>query len=189
MFIVGNYKIIFVISLFFIFIKCDLPAPPDHPNKDKGFRTTAPSRLYFKNMRSIKYELQQQGASKIDRYSFRKLKSVEDRPLLLPIIADNWINDQAYVLLEKNPSFSQIKTNELIFQPEDGEPSSFDLAIRNPVQQTKMALKIGALLSQEGRFIVRSEEGEFVPIFEDKMDKYHFSIVIKDYKRLTEQKN
>ncbi|MCS6968222.1 MAG: hypothetical protein RMJ44_05735 [Cytophagales bacterium] len=81
------------------------------------FGTSASSVLFFKNVRQIFYERQENKAAKAIIYRLRERARDASIPLLYPTIVLLWAQDEASVILEKNEFLAH--TDTLCFIWED----------------------------------------------------------------------
>lgn len=96
--------------IFLLFAGCKEPTPskPQDSKPTGLFATTAPSKIYFNNIRSIQYYRNRKPGTKLDVYRHKKFSMTNKRPIIYPLIIDNWMKDEAYLFVEQNtyPSFS-----------------------------------------------------------------------------------
>jgi len=180
-----------------------------------AFHTTAPSLLYFKNMRSSYYQMEEQPGSRIELYRLNRFDDTQSRPILYPIIANNWLQDEAYLFLEKNDyekgfaeplkvkvinseggsgkaesgsGNSPRRASATLREGENGENSKviLELSPVSVLKQYELAMKIYEALRAQKAIQVQDAEGNWQPIFEDKQDRQHFMSSVRDYLRLTE---
>jgi len=174
------------ILLSSIFWMCRQPEGQKEFTGKEQFRTTEPSRIYFNNVRSSSYYSQRQAGTRIDTYRLRKLANATDRPLLTPLIVNNWMEDEAYIFIRKNEfeqGFSDTLTVKWLSQADSGY---YYLPLANKENQYQFAGQLYESLQQKHRLYVKNEAQEFVPLFDDYNDKQQFRTVLKDYYRLTE---
>ncbi len=157
------------------------PKQPDQP--DPKFRTTQPSRLYFKNMRSYYYQQSTQPSTRIDLYNLKKHKPYP----IQPIIADNWMQDEAYILLECHACEQFPDT--LLFRKSTTQESSdtYTYAGRDPYAQLALANWLFDALQAGHKIELRTINQEWVPILQTVPDRSAFLHVMKDYLRLIEK--
>ncbi len=156
--------------------------PPPEQTKDKRFHITAPSLLYFKNMRSTAYEESTQPGTRIELYRLRRFSETDERPILYPIIANNWLEDQAYLYLRANEYEKGYARPIRIRWPEGGDT----LHASNREEQYRFALNIYEQLKEGKELKVLSQDSTFVPIYENRQDRSHYLTTVQDYLRLTE---
>ena len=94
-------KNMFLSFLCILLTACSGPGSRQN-NTSSGpqYQTTAPSLLYFKNIRSINYEQSEQPGTRIELYRLRQFSQPAKEPLLVPTIANNWLEDEAFIFLE-----------------------------------------------------------------------------------------
>ena len=149
-----------------------------------SFRTTAPSQLYFKNMRSIYYNVEEQEKSRIEIYQLKQFTKDTDRPIVYPIIANNWLNDEAYLMLKTNDfvhGFSQPLQVEIMEQDK-----TITLASPTAQEQYVMAIDIYEALKAGHTLKVMGADEKAYPLFDGKFDRNHYTTTLRDYLRLIE---
>ncbi len=155
-----------------------MPPPEQATEVNKRFRATAPSVLYFKNIRSSYYTSTQDPETRIDYYSLRKWRDA-DSPIY-PVIAHDWLHDAAYIQLISN-NFEPIE-----LQIGDAT-KTLKLDMDSLEKSTAIALQINnALKNQESISILHADNTPEI-ILEDTRTKTNFLITINDYLRLVEQ--
>ncbi|MEO1517791.1 MAG: hypothetical protein AAFV95_22410 [Bacteroidota bacterium] len=179
-------KYIWYPLMIICFFACDTPQPKKGGGQgEKIFRTTDPSRLYFRNIRSTHYYHERDVATDMDIYRLRRYSRTSKRPIVMPVIVNNWLQDEAYMLVEPNgykgladPLHIQVEKDTSI-QP---------LVLSNPTKkgQYEFAAQLYSLLKDKESLEVKTEEGDFISIFNNMDDKNNFLTVMKDYYRLTE---
>lgn len=177
------------ISLLFLLgaAACISPEPQKEFTGDRQFRTTDPSRLYFNNIRSTAYYRERKGNTRIDLYRNRKLSFVNTRPILHPIIVNNWMKDEAYLFIEKNDyryGWSDTLTVEWAHNDSIGGYYTLPLGTRPAMYAFAGRIYDGLQRGQSLR--VKNREGKYVPILQNLTDKNAFQTVMRDYYRLTE---
>ncbi len=176
-----------VLGLAFL-TACYAPEPQKEFKGKKQFRTTDPSRLYFKNMRSAYYYRSRRPNSKKDIYKLRKASKEFDRPLLYPVIINDWLNDEAFVFIEKN-NFKDFHTDSLIVQWQEADTTgTFFMTTPTKEAQYAFAGEIYDALTKGKSLEMKTKNGGFVSIFQRQQDAMNFVIVMRDYYRLTEVK-
>lgn len=153
-------------------------------NPDKGkkvdveenlFGTDASSLLFFKNTRSIYYQLEQRAAGNLDVYTYKDWKKLSDAIMFVPQIVVNWKYDEAYVLLE--PTFDL--PDSVVF-------SSGGQMVRFSKQNKEGMLMLATTFYdwlQEGKPIMFNG----TEMYESMDSKEAFRITLQDYFRLTKR--
>ncbi len=179
-----KYLIIVCLSSLF---SCDIPEAQKEFRGERQYRTTDPSRLYFKNMRSVYYFRSRKPHSKKDIYTLKRTSRDRDRPLLYPTIINNWLEDEAYIFIEKNayPYFPKDSLH-ITWQSSDST-GTFTLDIPTKKAQYEFAGALYEGLRQGHQLTFESEKGETVSLFDRHQDRKDFLIVMRDYYKLTER--
>jgi hypothetical protein len=172
--------------LLFLLTSCGGPVTKPSDN-DRPFRTTAPSRLYFKNIRSTAYATIDNKQEGMDWYRFRKLPTEADAFTFIPVIVDHWLQDEAYIMFQflgnENQSFAEPLT---IQWQDDNNEGEFDFAQRDQAGQFEFARNLYTQLQQKNKLAILGKEGEPIPILENYKDRTYLLTILSDYFRLTE---
>jgi len=179
-------KIIFLLIPFSFFFACQKNNKPKQFTGDQQFKTTDPSRLYFKNIRSVSYYSSRKANSKIDIYKSRKLAQTDKRPILYPMILDNWLDNEAYLFIEKN-AYPQFANPLTIKAARDTTTQIFKIGVFNKKNQYAFAENIYNALNDKQALSVKTKDGVFVPILENYQDKTNFVMTVKDYFKFIEK--
>lgn len=134
-------------------------------------------------MRSINYNSEAVGNNQIDIFRFRKLDEVQNRPIIFPQIMDYWILDRAYLKLVSNKAANSVIRDTLIFKDKN-LLDTLVIRANRPEEQTQIVIKIHDTLKKEQQIFAITKEGKQLLLLEDKMDRYYFDIIMKDYYRL-----
>lgn len=149
---------------------CSSPPVNQPENRDSGlFSTSADSRLYFNNIRSINYLKDRNPAGDFDQYHYRKWP---DTPLLLPFdIIDNYLHDEAYLYLYP----ALLESDSICLTGPDGIRFIFDK--RNRQSQFQFAGKLYGHL--ENKAILRNDAGDTV--LQRTSERLALRVVLRDY--------
>ncbi len=173
-------KALFYISTSFLLaVACSMPAPSSKV-KTK-FHTTVPSQLYFKNIRSAYYKSITDHNTRIDYYTLQKWNMNSLTASIVPTIADNWMEEEAYIRLAwKGMSAPTYKikmkeSNEFSINPNDSlsYEATYDLALSIQAQ----------LLANEPIMV-----NDSIQIFTNPQERNYFLTTMQDYLRLIENK-
>lgn len=179
-------KNILFFLVFVVLCCCNNPSKPAHSKKPRQqFRTTAPSRLYFKNMRSFYYEQSTESDTRIDLYTLKKFSAAGVRPLLVPVIADNWLEDEAYIILNddnRNPINDSFRLRFEYNQQVD----TLILVKSDIFTQYQLAKTLYQRLKQGHKVSTYTSNKIWEPVFENQADKANFLKVMNDYYQLIE---
>lgn len=178
-------QIIFSISL--LFAACSSPEPQKEFVGDRQFRTTDPSRLYFNNIRSTHYYRSKYKPANADLYRNRKLSFDNKRPIIHPVIVNNWMSDEAYIFIEKNEyTGGWSDTLTIRWSVEDSIGGEYLLPIPSRPEMYELSGKLYAAMKEGQKLEVKDAKGEFIPILENQQDRSAFQTTVRDYYRLTE---
>ena len=172
-----------------LFAACEGPPSETSAKPGDEFYMSAPSFLYFKNMRSIKYE--ETPASNTNKvvYQFKQWEEVKDRPQLIPQIICNILKDEAYLMLAQNDYENGISKPLQIRRVGEEESiiNEVGSATQSGIQyQTAFAIAIANAMSKNELLEIKDNQGEWQPIFQNEDDRQYYLITLQDYLRLTE---
>ncbi len=162
---------------------------PDKRRKvDQGnivFSTDDASRLFFKNVRRIYYELEAMDVAKLNIYRHKQRVLSTDLPVLNLAIVDNWRYDEAYLLLEPNEFLGN--STELIVRWQMGEESdTISYKQGNKADQVAFADSIYNLLQQDCRFKIQIKDS-WVSFLDSDKSREAFRVTMFDYYRLVKR--
>lgn len=150
------------------------------------YRTTAPSLLYFKNIRSTYYEQSEQPGARIELYRLRQFSQPAKEPLLVPTIANNWLEDEAFIFLEP-VDFGQPWARPITIRWQSRQDSGlYRLQPANTAKQYELALQLYESLQAGHQLNALTADSTWVPVMEDKNNQRYYLTTIRDYLRLTE---
>ncbi|MEQ8704064.1 MAG: hypothetical protein RIC19_09105 [Phaeodactylibacter sp.] len=177
-----------VVGLFLIFAACS----PNSTERQKGtgdrrFRTTPPSLLYFKNMRSIQYTVEEQPKSRIELYRLNKYEEVRQRPVLYPLIANNWLEDEAYLFLQPNDWADGFLSPLTLSQDTAWSAPILQLQPPTPGEQYALGMQLYESLKRGEGWYVAAADSTFAPIFDDGDERAYFLTTVQDYLKLTDK--
>lgn len=178
-------KNIFSLLVFALLYACG-DTPPKHSNQPRQlFRTTAPSRLYFKNMRSYYYNQDTKSDTRIDVYTLKAFSDDATHPILLPIIMDNWLEDEAYILLEQNAYPAWTDTLQLKWSDET-QVKIITISTLTLAQHYELAKRLFDDLKQGHKIRYYTTTKEWKVLYANQTERANFLSVMKDYYNLTE---
>jgi len=149
----------------------------------KAYRTTQPSLLYFKNMRSANYQQEEQKATRITSYTHNRLRDQHQDSLgFTPQIASDWLNDRAFLIPQWAGNQVQPSMPLTILY----ETDSLVLASPTPMAQTDWLLQVHELMQAGEQLRLKTGQQDAIPFLQDPRLRSTFSTVVKDYLRLTE---
>lgn len=176
-----------VAGFFLICIACS----PDSTERQKGtgdrrFRTTPPSLLYFKNMRSTQYTVEEQPKSRIELYRLSKFEIATKRPALYPVIANNWLEDEAYLFLQPNDWEAGFLSPLTLSQDTNWTAHIVQLSPPTPERQYELGMRLYNTLRRGELWYAAAADSTFAPVFKDGDERAYFLTTVQDYLRLTD---
>ncbi|MBO3698788.1 hypothetical protein [Roseivirga sp. E12] len=149
------------------------------------FATDDASRLFFKNVRKIYYELEVMEAAKLDVYRHKQRELSTDVPVINLAIVDNWRYDEAYLLLEPNELIGT--QGELAVQWELGaERGKIVFRPGNKAAQVAFADKVYHRLQLGCSFKIQIND-TWIPFLDSDKSREAFRITMFDYYRLVKR--
>jgi len=175
-------KLLFLVLLLLVGCKIDRDKEVDRTKFQ--FTMGDDSELFFRNVRQLYYDrYSPDGTWQAYRFSDRYLKN--NRPVILPVIVINWLNDEAYLLIETNELLS--KEDYLCVTLTNPQTSKTDTLILNERGRERM-LEFGSRLYEamkSNERIAAKSQGTFVPILKEEVGREAFRITMSDFYRLT----
>ncbi|NBC06414.1 MAG: hypothetical protein GVY26_04390 [Bacteroidetes bacterium] len=164
------------------------PAPKagDNATGESRFHTTPPSLLYFKNMRSTTYSMEEQPQSRIELYRHKQFGPAGERPAVYPIIANNWLQDEAYLFLERGNAPMPLHEPLTFAADTTGSSDFFRLQGARPGQQYDLALDLYKGLQNKKQWFIKQRNGQFAPLYQEGNERTAFLVTLRDYLKLTE---
>ncbi len=182
-----KFRFFIPLLLLFSFSCGNITTEPSAEEKSI-FSTTVPSHLFFKNMRSSYYTSSQQRGTKVDLFQLRKIKMNASSPLIYPVIADNWMEDEAYLLIRTNEYEADFQRPLTVYWSNKEEEGMLKMGSQAGFkEQYAFALELEMMLKQDHVLQVLTEKGERVPVFETYDQKSWFLTTLRDFKKLIEQ--
>lgn len=151
-------------------------------DNDSPMHTGDAERLFFKNVRSISYEMQSLENAKMQAFRYGKREKDSNKPRLQVAILLNRIKDEAYLYWEPTPDTLPINFtwgNQL-----SGTSGSLTFAGGDIFAHLEFATKLFPLITDEHTQFTMDLAGESVPIFSDNPEREAVRIPLRDYFRM-----
>jgi len=172
-------------ALFCLMTACG-PVPQEQETRE-DFATTDPSRIYFRNMRSTKYKESKQPGTRTQLYRFERFPDTNERPIIMPVIANNWMRDEAYLFVETNAYRNGYRKPLVVFHQHESQEDTFELLKPRLAEQQQFSVELYRRLGQGGQMETLDSLGNRIGIFDNKLDVTNYRTVVKDYLRLIER--
>ncbi|MCL6260515.1 hypothetical protein M3O96_15540 [Aquiflexum sp. TKW24L] len=144
-------------------------------------RMTDAERIYFKNIRSAYYDIENRRDAKMTVYRHGKRSKDSNMPTLVFSIITNQLNDEAYIFLE--PNFEDLPIHVKWSIPEKNQEGEIIFEGGDKFAHFEFAQKITPLLQENTIFEVRVKES-WIPLWQDKKEKNAVMVTIEDYRKL-----
>ena len=142
--------------------------------------------LYFKNIRSTYYEQSEQPGARIELYRLRQFSQPAKEHVLIPVIANNWLEDEAFIFLEP-VDFGQPWAQPLTVRWQGEKDSGlYRLQPANVDKQYELALQLYESLLAGHQLNALAADSTWAPLMESKNTRGYYLTTIRDYLRLTE---
>jgi len=151
---------------------------PDAP----VFKTTDPTRLFFKNTRQIYYDRQEIGRDRLEVYRKKDRNTDSSIYSLNLLIGNNWMHDEAYIRFESAseemlPAGTTIKWQE-------GEANGL-YRLESNTKESHFALATQlyqAILKKQSLFVI--QDSKEIPVLHTQDQRETFRITMIDFYRL-----
>ncbi len=179
-----KYFTLGLIVLFYFACEPNIKTPKVYTG-EKEYRTTDPSRLYFNNIRSTSYFRKRKPNTRIDMYTLRKFSRTNKRPILYPMIVNNWMQDEAYLFIEKN-DYVAYADSLIVRWEKDTMSGQFFMDVPSKKKQYHFAKNLYDCIRSKQALFIKTKTNDFVPVFKNVEDRMNFMTTMNDYYRLTE---
>jgi hypothetical protein len=148
------------------------------------FHTYQDTRLFFKNVRQLYYEIEERKEAKMNLYRIRERSQTNEYPLINLAIIDNWIKDEAYIYLEPNVFFDEMDPLEVRWEAPTGASGTYKLEVMNKEGMRAFAHRLFEGIRSGQTFYVTIEEQQH-PFLDNPKDREAFRKTMSDFYRLT----
>ncbi len=150
-----------------------------------NFKTSADSRLYFKNVRQIYYDRETPENTKLEVFRFGKRNQQTDKPIINVALVNNWMHDEAYVIVEPSEYFEDISPIEVEWQDSGKKISGVYRFTLGPKENHfKFATEIYQSILAKHKLLVFNKDKRWESLFQSEADKDNFRKTMRDYYRL-----
>jgi hypothetical protein len=178
-----NLKIYYYILFLILLITCGKAKQNLPENTKINFKTRPDTELYFKNVRQLDYDWEEQKNTKLNLYRFAKRIKNDKKLLLNLVIVHNWRYNEAYLLLETN---SFVPTNghlTVFWRDKSGKPSEIIFKNGDKTSHFEFAYAIYQGILDEYNFY-QSLDNQLVVILNTPAERKAFRVTMLDYLKL-----
>lgn len=173
-------KVVYLLLFMSLLAGCRLDGDKTVDRAKITFRTGDDTELFFKNIRQSYYDLEEKSAAKLNVFRYEDRSLAEDHPVINLAIIHNYMEDEAYILIEPN----EIIADEVPLEVMRGD-SAKSIELQNYsrreiiefASQLYEAIKNGEYLS------VQVQDSTFT-LFPSSKEREAFRITMSDYYRL-----
>lgn len=175
-----------------LFIGCCIGLLACNPDKkikvsteEVHFATSASSVMFFKNVRQIYYERQENNAAKATIYRMRDRARDKNTPLMYPAIVYMWAQDEASVILERNEWLANAADTLHFIWQDTVRQTSGEYVFPNGDRRThyKFAAQIYHSIQEEHKLWLKTDSAK-VPFLAKEREREPFRKIMIDYFRL-----
>jgi len=174
---------LFIVAL--LIVACNVTPEKRVDQNQAKFRTSADSRLFFKNVRQIYYEHEVPANTKLEVYRFGKRNLAADKPVINVALVNNWLYDEAYVIIEPSAYFDNMSSIEVEWQDAVSKQSGvyrFNFGPKD--NHFKFASEIYQSVLAKHKLLVYTPDKQWVELFQSEADRDNFRKTMKDFYRL-----
>lgn len=147
------------------------------------FKTTAPSFIYFKNIRSIKYQTSRNPKTQMDFYRPKVFMNSNKIPIIYPIIIHNWLEDESYLSFERK---NIEETAKILLNNEVGDTIQLDWPTKDYLDQLEFVRQLDNNLQSEKNIFIQEINKERITLKYSLTERTSFRAVLQDFLNLTE---
>jgi len=177
-------KLTYIIVIILLFSGCQIDKDKKVDRNKFTFKTGDDTELFFKNVRQSNYDLEENEAAKFNLFRHEDRIVTNDQPVINLAIVNNYMNDEAYLLIEPNDSLKSF--NPLTIEVKnDSTIKKVKLGSVNRESMLEFASQLFEGIQKNAQFFVLSKDEERIPILDEKEEREAFRITVSDYYRLT----
>jgi len=176
----------FAIFSLILLIGCNSKSVERQQHGDVRFRTTAPSLIYFKNIKSLKYQNNRDPQSQMDFYRPKAFMKATNQPIIYPVIVQNWLEDESYLIFEKKNIAESAKIR---VEGNDGNRIKLTWPSADYLEQLAFIQKLEGFLRSNESILIEEADGATKPLKYSIPERTSFLTVIQDFLNLTETAN
>jgi hypothetical protein len=176
--------LIFIVAT--ILVSCTIKSEKKIDKENVTFSTTADSRLYFKNVRQIYYDREDQENTKLEVFRFGKRNRSTQLPVINLALVNNWRYDEAYVLIEPNAYFDNADQIEVNWQAKADTTANGTYVFKFGSKENhfRFATQLYESILAQHILQLQDSTGKPVNLFQSEADRDNFRKTMVDYYRL-----
>jgi hypothetical protein len=177
------FKILYSLPFIILCLACGKNQQNLAEKAETHFKTRPDTELYFKNVRQLYYDLEEQANTKLNLYRFAKRVKKSDKLLLNLAIVHNWRYNEAYLLLETNPALPKNQPFRVFWRAKSGKQGEIVFKNGDKTTHFEFANAIYQGILNEYSFYQLIDNQELM-IFNSATERAAFRITMLDYLKL-----
>jgi hypothetical protein len=174
--------LIFIVAV--VLVSCSVKSEKKIDTDNVTFTTTADSRLYFKNVRQIYYDREDQQNTKLEIFRFGKRNQSSAVPVINIALVNNWRYDEAYVIIEPNAYFDNADQIKINWQSKADTTGTYVFAFGSKENHFRFANQLYESILAKHTLQLQDSTGKPVNLFQTETDRDNFRNNMVDYYRL-----
>lgn len=176
--------LIFIVAA--ILVSCSVKSEKKIDTDNVTFTTTADSRLYFKNVRQIYYDREDQENTRLEIFRFGKRNTSTTVPVVNVALVNNWRYDEAYVIIEPNAYFDEVNRIAVNWQSttDSSTKGTYVFAFGSKENHFRFATQLYESILAKHTLQLQDSTGKPVNLFYTETDRDNFRKAMVDYYRL-----
>jgi len=176
-------KLIYVVFFITLISSCQIDKDKKVDRDKFTFKTGDDTEIFFKNVRQSDYDLEENKAAKFNVFRHEDRPHTNDKPVINLAIIHNFMDDEAYLLIEPNDSLSVFDPLQIEIR-NDSVADHIMLKSVNRESMLEFASRIFEGIQKDAEFFVVHQDDR-IPILDQKEERKAFRITTSDYYRLT----
>lgn len=173
----------FTILSLILLAACQSQSVERQRNGDERFKTTAPSLIYFKNIKSLKYQNNRDIKTQMDFYRPKDFLKSTSLPVIYPVIVHNWLEDESYLIFEKRNIGEETR---ILMEVLPGDTTLLNWPSEDYLEQLRFVQKLEDHLSLGQKILIEPPGQEVKVIKYNSWEQISFTRVVQDFLNLTE---
>ena len=170
---------------FFLLLSCRLDGDKAVDRNKFSFRTGDDTELFFKNLRQSYYDLEELKSANLNVFRLKNRSGETDRPVVNVAIVMNWVQDEAYILVEPGALLQDELSLKVYWKDTvNNETGAVVLEGRGKENMLEFASQLYEGIVARRVFQIEHQE-QLVNFLHTPEDREAIRITMSDYYRLT----
>jgi len=173
----------FTILILILLISCQSSTIERQRTGNERFKTTAPSLIYFKNIKSIKYQNNRNPKTSLDFYQPKVFIEKSNLPIIYPVIVHNWLEDESYLVFERKNISKEAK---ILVEAVSGEFTALKWPSKDYLDQLEFVKELENIIKSGRNIFIEEPKEEKKALIYSISARISFSSTLQDFLKLTE---